>query len=627
MRKSILVPAMAATLASLAFGQMTTVIPNGAATTEGSSSTSYPFNTNNTNGHRIQYCYSAATTQATTPIVISGMKFRTNGSTTGSWTGGTYANATVKLSTAAVPFNAMTTTFASNEGGDVVTVFSGTITVKPTPATGSTNPGVWYVDIQFQNNFLYDPSKGDLLLDVTLPGPRAGGTSYAHDMLINSPNDCYRMYSYSDASSATGSGPYSAGLVIELQYNPANGIYADFKATPVEGKSPLQVQFTDTTFSSDPNGVTKWEWDFNNDQVVDSTVQNPQFTFTGVGYDVKYTVSLKTTDGSNGSSTVTKKDFIVVNPFPVASATSFGAGSTVPAGVPGPMQLPGFSNTYSYTYSRGFYFQAPTTFTINSFNVPNEASKPEQSVWFFTYPGTTPPSSYAVTAADTKFFGTGPTTAALVPTTPIVIQQGTWCGVFGACHDPNSTTMENSYSASATNHPTTILGAPTVLTRLLFQNPARRRERHRLRLDRNVRPDRPRRARHPRQPADDHPDPRCLRRHALLRRQPAARHDRRDPGRAGWPALRLAQQAPGQRRHAFRRPAPGPELPVHLRRSERHRLDPAADPQRQGLRGRPPLLAGRGLRSDQSGLRHDERHRLAHRPAVMPHEPGTHGLA
>jgi hypothetical protein len=52
-----------------------------------------------------------------------------------------------------------------------------------------------------------------------------------------------------------------------------------------------------------------------------------------------------------------------------------------------------------------------------------------------------------------------------------VIQKDTWCGVFGACHDPSSTTMENSYSASATNHPTTILGAPTVLTRLLFQNP------------------------------------------------------------------------------------------------------------------------------------------------------------
>jgi hypothetical protein len=32
-----------------------------------------------------------------------------------------------------VPFNAMTTTFASNEGGDVATVFSGTITVQADP--------------------------------------------------------------------------------------------------------------------------------------------------------------------------------------------------------------------------------------------------------------------------------------------------------------------------------------------------------------------------------------------------------------------------------------------------------------------------------------------------------------
>jgi PKD repeat protein len=45
-------------------------------------------------------------------------------------------------------------------------------------------------------------------------------------------------------------------------YNPASGIYANFKATPVAGKSPLQVQFTDTTFTDDPAGVAKWEWDF-----------------------------------------------------------------------------------------------------------------------------------------------------------------------------------------------------------------------------------------------------------------------------------------------------------------------------------------------------------------------------
>jgi PKD repeat protein len=196
-------------------------------------------------------------------------------------------------------------------------------------------------------------------------------------------------------------------------YNPANGIFANFSATPVEGKSPLQVQFTDTTYSSDPNGVTKWEWDFNNDQIVDSTAQNPQFTFTGVGYDVKYTVSLKATDGSNGSSTETKKDFIIVNPFPVASATQFGQGSTVPGGVPGPMQMPAFSNTYSWpTDTRGFWGQAPTTFVITGFNVPNENQDTHHSVWFFTYSGTgTPGSTYNVTATDTKFIGSGPISA------------------------------------------------------------------------------------------------------------------------------------------------------------------------------------------------------------------------
>ena len=38
--------------------------------------------------------------------------------------------------------------------------------------------------------------------------------------------------------------------------------------------SPLLVQFTDTTFTSDPGGVTSWAWDLDGDNVVDSTQQN-----------------------------------------------------------------------------------------------------------------------------------------------------------------------------------------------------------------------------------------------------------------------------------------------------------------------------------------------------------------
>jgi PKD repeat protein len=254
-----------------------------------------------------------------------------------------------------------------------------------------------------------------------------------------------------------------------IVYTPASGIYANFTATPVEGKSPLQVQFTDTSFTSDPNGVTKWEWDFNNDQIIDSTAQNPQFTFTGVGYDVKYTVSLKTTDATNGSSTETKKDFIIVNPFPVGTASTFGAGSTNKS-VPGPIDAGPFQSTFTSTLTRGFYFQAPATMVVTGFNVPNEANQAQQAINFFTMP-TTPPnwsSPYQLTANDIKFFGEAlPANQVVTPTAPIVIQKDEWVGVLGACQAQGSTSMYNSYGGSAVS--TTVAGLPVTLNRLIYQ--------------------------------------------------------------------------------------------------------------------------------------------------------------
>jgi PKD repeat protein len=266
-------------------------------------------------------------------------------------------------------------------------------------------------------------------------------------------------------ASASATTPFSSSPISprvwngSIVYTPAAGTYADFTADFQSGTTPLQVQFTDATFSS--NTITKWEWNFGDGSPV-STLQNPQHTFTGVGFDNRYTVSLKVTDDQQNTSTETKKDFIIVNPFPVASATAFGAGSTIPAGTPGPIQMPAFSSTYSSsTQVRGWYAQAPVTFTISGFNVPNEQSEAFQSVWCFTIPGTTRPSSYTPTAADTLFLGTGPVGTTLTPPTPIVIQQGTWVAIMGACHDATGTTQRNSYGTGSSGTPnTTVLGAP-----------------------------------------------------------------------------------------------------------------------------------------------------------------------
>lgn len=80
---------------------------------------------------------------------------------------------------------------------------------------------------------------------------------------------------------------------------------AEFSADPTSGTAPLTVHFTDE--STGP--VTEWAWDFQNDGTVDSTEQDPAWTYTATGtYTVKLTVT-----GPGGSDSAVKTDFITVS--------------------------------------------------------------------------------------------------------------------------------------------------------------------------------------------------------------------------------------------------------------------------------------------------------------------------
>ena len=68
---------------------------------------------------------------------------------------------------------------------------------------------------------------------------------------------------------------------VALNYAPAVDL-CDFSADVRTGASPLTVNFTDRSKVS-TGIVAGWEWDFNGDSVVDSTLQNPSFTFTACG--------------------------------------------------------------------------------------------------------------------------------------------------------------------------------------------------------------------------------------------------------------------------------------------------------------------------------------------------------
>lgn len=72
---------------------------------------------------------------------------------------------------------------------------------------------------------------------------------------------------------------------------------ASFTANPATGVAPLSVTFNNTTTGSTP---MTWAWDFNEDNVTDSTAQNPTHVFNTAD---TYTVELTATNSVNSSTT------------------------------------------------------------------------------------------------------------------------------------------------------------------------------------------------------------------------------------------------------------------------------------------------------------------------------------
>ncbi|MFA5330856.1 MAG: DUF3344 domain-containing protein [Methanoregula sp.] len=109
--------------------------------------------------------------------------------------------------------------------------------------------------------------------------------------------------------------------ILKVEYNSEAGVpVVSFTGSPTTGTSPLSVQFTDTSL-----GVpTDWQWDFNNDGIIDSTEQNPAHTFTSAG---TYTVNL-TASNSYGSDTASRANYITVTASSTVPVANFTANAT-----------------------------------------------------------------------------------------------------------------------------------------------------------------------------------------------------------------------------------------------------------------------------------------------------------
>lgn len=508
-------------LAVSAIAQSTLVTPAGYAATEGTANNVFPWN-RATASTRIQFVVDSThfTSQGVaSPIIISQLRYRADAATTATtWAGGSWPNVRIDMASCPVDYLGVSTTFASNLGLDLATVYNGAVTVLGGVGNGTGIPGPWYITIPLTTPFVYDPSSGtDLTVDIYQDGTGWTGTSRAADHVSSAgvPGPlCSRVYNISASAltATTGTVGLNYGIVTEFTYVPAAGLFPAFTAAPRTGPSGMTVQFTDQSFSSAPGGIVLHMWDLDGNGVIDSTATNPTFQYTAPGY---YTVSLTVIDSQHPQQTLTRTNYIGVDLTSANFTTSISAltvqftdtslnattwawdfqnDGVVDSTVPNPtftypvagaynckltvtnayssdtrianlgigiIPLPPFGSTFTATTTRGYWFQTPTRFSVVSMQVPDETNFGLQNVALYRL-ASAPPVFGATATGGLEFVSTLQSSATPVPCA-VSFDAGEFVGVLGACGD--TTTCRNSYAATAGPYTSSVLGQPTTLTR------------------------------------------------------------------------------------------------------------------------------------------------------------------
>ncbi|MBK8974923.1 MAG: hypothetical protein IPM29_03275 [Planctomycetes bacterium] len=201
-----------AAVAALASTQ-TIVVPAGMANSNPGSTTLGWRNTN----FRFQMLYDEShflSQGINYPIVINRLQYRASGGQVSAG-GDTYSGVTVQMSSSPSDWSAPSMAFASNVGGDVTTVFTGTITCLA--AAGNPSPNTYIIDIPLGTPFVYDPTSGlDLVIDVDAPNAPipAGVPSMASS---SNASHLARRLSTTTAGAATGALSYFT-CVVMLDY-------------------------------------------------------------------------------------------------------------------------------------------------------------------------------------------------------------------------------------------------------------------------------------------------------------------------------------------------------------------------------------------------------------------------
>ncbi|HQR09545.1 MAG TPA: PEP-CTERM sorting domain-containing protein [Gemmatales bacterium] len=191
------------------------VVPNSLTNVGGGADNGFPFNIDAFGQVSMRYQQVYASDQfslITSPTLITAISFRvgSNGSSFSS----TLPSMQINLSTTGAAPDGLSTSFASNVGGDDTQVFSGSLTLSSTNTGGP--PPSFDIVISLQTPFLYDPAAGNLLMDVRNFG--AGSTTQFDAVFVNGDSVSRVSTFNTSVNSSTADFSDTLGLVTQFSF-------------------------------------------------------------------------------------------------------------------------------------------------------------------------------------------------------------------------------------------------------------------------------------------------------------------------------------------------------------------------------------------------------------------------
>jgi hypothetical protein len=195
------------------------VVPQSAATVEGNFSQIGPFNIApfGVPSQRYQQVFAAsAFASLTQPHLITHIAFRPD-AVEGAAFSATIPDIRINLSTTSRPPDGLSGTFAENVGADDTVVFNGALPLASAFSGPEGGPKAFDIVVTLQTPFWYDPTAGNLLLDVR---NFEGVATTTFDAEMTEGDPISRIGSFGGVDSPTADFADSAGLVVQFTLTP-----------------------------------------------------------------------------------------------------------------------------------------------------------------------------------------------------------------------------------------------------------------------------------------------------------------------------------------------------------------------------------------------------------------------